>query len=130
MEFMLNRSTDRTIDIIRTLLAKIYVKAMETDSKEKFIGLLTKFLELKKTNRCLIDGWLEDEVNDITLALKERATTFTLQFPKRTIEDIKTREFVDVIPILTEAFITNPQKRKNGQRNLPKIPQHTTNHNF
>lgn len=82
IEFLLIRSGDRTVDILRTVCNAIFNEAMETESKSLFSNLIEKFDTIRHLYRGLVIDRLNDEVSEMLFALESKANTLGLPFPK------------------------------------------------
>ncbi len=123
VEYLLKRSSERTVDVLRTILSTIYNEAIETDSKEQIILLLDKFNVLRIQYRGLINDKIMDEVADMLWMLRQKAQELAVSVPPKSIEDISAKELLDVLPLLGEMYLKNPQGAPAIARTLDLPPQ-------
>lgn len=110
IEYLLSRSSERTIDVLRTILSTVYAEAVETVPKERFIYLINRFETLRIQYRGLIKDRIIDEVTDMLLMLRQKALELVVQIPKKSIDDISAKEFLDIFPLISEMYLNNPQR--------------------
>lgn len=110
IKYLLTRSSERTTDVLRTILSFMYAEAIETMSKELFIQLITEFVSLRKEYCGLINDRISDEVTDMLLMLRQKALELEVPVPKKSINEIPTKEFLDVVPLIAEMYLNNPQE--------------------
>lgn len=110
VEYLLKRSNERTVDILRTFLSTLYQGAIEADSKDQFSDLFDRFQALRKKYRGLIKDEIEDEVTDMVWLLSERASEFQMPPSEKSFEDVSLREWLDVFPAIVDAYVENPQQ--------------------
>lgn len=110
IEYLLSRSSERTIDVLRTILLTMYAEAIETVSKEQFIHLINRFETLRIQYRGLIKDRIIDEVTDMLLMLRQKALELEVQIPKKSIDDISAKELLDLFPLISEMYLNNPQR--------------------
>lgn len=118
LDYLLKRSTDRTVDILLTILSAIYARAMECNSNEQFVDLLDRFGNLRAANRGSISDHIDDEVNDMLWLLREKAEEFNVPLPQRSIEDLSARELLDALPLMSDMYLNNPQEASVGAEML------------
>lgn len=112
-DYLLTRSNERTVDVLRTLLSTIYSRAVEVDAKEQFNTCFNKFENLRTQYRGLIKDKIDDEVNDMNAILKQIALELELPVPPRTLDDISTKELLDIVPLIVDIYMKNPQEVQN-----------------
>lgn len=109
VEYLLKRSSERTVDVLRTILSTIYAETIETNSKEQFITLLDKFDTLRIEYRGLITDRIMDEVADMLWMLRQKAQELKVPAPPKSIEDISAKELLGVFPLIGDMYLSNPQ---------------------
>lgn len=109
-EYLLSRSSDRTMDILRTFLSKIYMEAIETESKDQFKILLEKYDVSKKKHCGLIKDQIEDEVADMSWLMRQKASELDLPVPEKTIEEISLKEWLEVFPVIVDSYVKDPRE--------------------
>jgi len=109
-EYLLERSSERTLDVLRTILSTIYTEAVETDFKDQFTTLLNRFLTLRSKHRGLIRDNILDETEDMLSMLKHKASELEAPIPIKSIEDMSAKELLDVFPLITDTYLKNPQE--------------------
>ena len=121
VEFLLNRSGERTIDILRTVLSTIFSEAIETESNSLFSNLLIKFETIRAKYRGTIRDRLEDEISEMDFALEQKASELDVPLPQKNILDISSKELVNVLPLIVMEYIRNPLEPLKAANNL-KFP--------
>jgi len=109
VEYLLKRSSDRTVDVLRTILSSIYNESIETNSKEQIILLLDKFNALRTQYRGLINDRIIDEVADMLWMLGQKAQELEVPVLPKSIEDISAKELLEVLPLIGDMYLQNPQ---------------------
>ena len=109
-EYLLDRSNDRTVDILRSFLSKIYMEAIETESKDQFKILLEKYDVSRKKHRGLIKDQIEDEVADMSWLMRQKASELDLPVPEKTIEEISLKEWLEVFPVIVDSYVKDPRE--------------------
>ena len=123
VEYLLKRSSERTIDVLRTILSTIHVEAIETNSKEQFITLIGKFNTLRIQYRGLINDKIMDEVADMLWMLRLKARELELPEPPKSIEDVSAKELLEVIPLMGDMYLDNPQGAPAVAKTLDLPPE-------
>ena len=109
VEYLLKRSSERTVDVLRTILSTIYAEAIETNSKEQFIILLDRFDALRTEYRGLINDRIMDEVTDMLSMLRQKAPELEVPVPPKSIEDVPAKELLEVFPLIGDMYLSDPQ---------------------
>lgn len=123
VEYLLKRSSERTTDVLRTILSTIYNEAIETNSKEQIIVLLDKFNTLRTQYRGLINDRIMDEVADMLWMLRQKAQELEVPVLPKSIEDISAKELLEVLPLLGDMYLQNPQRFPAIAKTLNLPPQ-------
>lgn len=121
--YLLKRSSERTVDVLRTILSSIYNEAIETNSKEQIILLLDKFNTLRTQYRGLINDRIMDEVADMLWMLRQKAQELEVPVPPKSIEDISAKELLEVLPLIGDMYLKNPQGAPAIAKTLNLPPQ-------
>lgn len=108
IEYLLNRSSERTVDILRTILSTIYAEAIETNSREQFSTLFDKFDTLKMRYRGLIRDQIEEEVADMMWFLSKKALELGIPLRQRSIKDLSAQELLEAIRLTGDIYAENP----------------------
>ena len=123
VEYLLKRSSERTVDVLRTILSSIYNEAIETNSKEQIIILLDKFNALRTQYRGLINDRIMDEAADMLWMLRQKAQELEVPVPPKSIEDISAKELLEVLPLISDMYLKNPQGAPAIAKTLNLPPQ-------
>lgn len=123
IEYLLKRSSERTVDVLRTILSSIYNEAIETNSKEQIVILLDKFKALRTQYRGLINDRIMDEVADMLWMLRQKAQELEVPVPPKSIEDISAKELLEVLPLISDMYLKNPQGAPAIAKTLNLPPQ-------
>lgn len=108
VEYLLNRSSERTGDLLRTILSTIYADALEADSKGKFIASFDKFEVLKMKYRGFIRDQNEEEVSGMALFLESKAVDFGIPLQEKSIEDVSSQELLGKIELIGRVYSGDP----------------------
>lgn len=108
IEYLLNQSSEKTVDILQTILSAIYAEAVEIDSREKISMLLNKFDRLKMRYRGLIRDQIEEEVAEMTWLLKKKALKLRVPLRQRSIKDLSAQELLEAIQLIGAVYARNP----------------------
>lgn len=123
IEYLLSRSSERTVDVLRTVLSTIYADAVEADSREELEVILDKFEALKIRHRGLIRDTIEDEVSDMENRLCEKAQRSGVPLRRKPIEDLSAKELLDQLPMITHFYLENPLEAENFAREDLVLPE-------
>jgi hypothetical protein len=124
IEYLFNRSVERTGDLLHTNLSTMYTNAIEATGKESFTGPFNHFLQFKTRHRGLIRDQVEFEIADMTAFLEEKAMELGIELPERPIEDMSTSELLANVEIIGKYYGKNPLTAENfalGELSLPKV---------
>lgn len=125
IEYLLSRSSERTVDILRTILSTIYAEAIETDSKEQFGAQLNKFDMLKMKYRGLIRDQIEEEAADMTWLLSKKASELQIPLRQRLIKDFSTQELLESIRLTGDIYTENPTEAERFAKEDLNLPTET-----
>jgi len=114
--YLLNRSSERTVDVLRVVLSTIYADAVETEAREELGVIIDKFDALKTEHRGLIRDTIEDEVSDMERLLCEKAQRMGVPPRRKSVEDLTARELLNQLPTITHFYLENPQEAENFAR--------------
>lgn len=125
IEYLLSRSSERTVDILRTILSTIYAEAIETDAKEQIGALFNKFDTLKTRYRGLIRDQIEEEVADMTWLLSEKALELGISLRQRLIKDFSAQELLESIRLTGDIYAENPTEAERFAKDDLNLPTET-----
>ena len=123
IEYLLKRSSGRTVDLLRTFLSEIYTEAIETNSQENFIDLLDKFHTLSTEYQWIINDRIKDEHADMLWILRQKALELNVPITPRSIDEISARELLENLPLISDIYRRNPQEAPNAIKTLNLPPQ-------
>ncbi len=110
LEYLFKRSTDRSEDLLRTILATLYADAIEAVSKEEFEAALNKFTTLQTNHQGIINDGIRDEVTDMTSLMREKAVELAVPFRAKTIHEMLPEEIADEIQTVGQLYLENPSE--------------------
>jgi hypothetical protein len=113
VEYLLNRSTERTGDLLHTALTTIYADAIEATGKESFLASFNHFQQFKMKHRGLIRDQVEFEIADMSAFLEEKALEFGIMRPNRLIEDMSAPELLGNFQLMGKYYGENPSKAEH-----------------
>jgi hypothetical protein len=108
IEYLLGRSTDRSLDLLRTILSTLYANAIEAGSQNDFEVALTRFEMIQRRYQGMIRDGIHDEVTDMLSLLRKRALDFGLPLRTKSLNELSAEELVDAIQIVGHLYIENP----------------------
>lgn len=110
IEYLLGRSADRSLDLLRTILSTLYANAIEAGSQNDFVATLTRFETIQKRYQGMIRDGIHDEVADMLSLLRKRALDLGLPLRTKSISEFSVEELVDAIQIVGHLYIENPSE--------------------
>lgn len=99
LDFLTNKSKERTSDLLLTYLSSIYQRAIRED-REMFQNLLLQFLNARREHFGLTQDTLQDEVSKMLSVLTEKATEFQIHLPQDSLDMIKSSYLLEIMPDL------------------------------
>lgn len=108
VEYLLNRSSERTGDLLRTILSTIYANALEAESRGIFIAFFDKFEVLKMKYRGFIRDQNEEEVSGMAQFLESKAVDFGIPLQEKSIEDVSSQELLGKIELIGRVYFGDP----------------------
>lgn len=108
VEYLLDRSTDRNVDLLRTILSTLYADALEATSTQGFKSLLNNFENVRISHIGIIRENIQDEVTNLYAKLKEKASELGIPFETKTIKDFSSEEIIDAIQVIGCMYAENP----------------------
>lgn len=118
VEYLLERSSDRTVDVLRTIMSFMFNEAMETKSSEKFAILMQRFVSIRKAHQGLIYDEIKDEVTDMMSLIKQKSLELEVAPPEKSIEALSLEEWLDLFPTIVDTYIGNPQAAQTLAKTL------------
>lgn len=107
-EYLLGRSTNRNLDLLRTILSTLYADAIEAQSKEDFEAALNRFEKIHTRYQGTIRDGIQDEVTDMSSFLRKKALDFGMPLRTKTISELSSGELLDAIQLVGHLYIENP----------------------
>ncbi len=108
VEYLLEQSTDRNIDLLRTVLGSFYANALESDSPEGFRVMQSKFETIRKNHLGLIRDGIQHEVIDMEVSLKSKGEQLGIFIEAKTVDDLSGKELLDAIELVGNVYAENP----------------------
>lgn len=108
IEYLLGRSSYRSLDLLRTILSTLYADAIEAPSKEDFEATLNRFEKVHIRYQGTIKDGIQDEVTDMSSFLRKKALDLGVSLRTKTINEFSAEELVDAIQIVGHLYIENP----------------------
>ncbi|RLG98944.1 hypothetical protein DRO19_03610 [Candidatus Bathyarchaeota archaeon] len=98
INFLLSRSKEITVELLSTYLSYLYSEAMkEIIDPQYFLRIVKKFEKTKSDYVGLI--WeLEEEVEEMTYNLRERARDLKVSLPEEPIDTIRSTHLLEILP--------------------------------
>lgn len=102
LSILLKRSKEVTVDVLRTLIRNLYKSTIHEDiSQEQLKKQIAQILMIYEQNAGLILYQLEKQAEDILMNLKKKAEYMNVIFPERSLDLIKAKHLLELLPILT-----------------------------
>ena len=110
IEYLLGRSANRSLDLLRTFLSTLYADAIEAPSKEDFEAALNRFEKIHIRYQGTIKDGIQDEVTDMSSFLRKKALGLGVSLRTKTISEFSSEELVDAMQIVGRLYIENPSE--------------------
>ena len=104
LDFMTERSVQASVDILRTYLFAIYEKAMNEKNATNFLRRASKFEDTKQKYAGLITGYLEIEVGNMSELLPEKADELRVTFKPLPLQMVRLSDFTKLLPNLMKTI--------------------------
>lgn len=105
LTFVFTRSKELTLDVFKALLETLYEWALNKDaSHEEFQTYTDHILAIYEKNPGLVLFEIEKMSEEIRQNLKEKSETMSINFPSRSIDLIKSRNLVELLPSLIQVI--------------------------
>lgn len=108
VEYLLSRSSDRTLDLLRTILENLYANALESVASEQFAKAYTNFEKVRTSHLGLIRDSIQSEVSEMMMPLREKAVTFGIAIEPKSINDFSAQELLNAMHIIGQLYSENP----------------------
>lgn len=108
VEYLLEQSTDRNIDLLRTILGEFYANALESNSPDDFKALQSKFHTIRKNHIGLIRDGIQNEVIDMEVSLRNKAEQLEVFVEAKTVDELSGKELLDAIELIGNVYVENP----------------------
>lgn len=108
VEYLLSRNSDRTLDLLRTILENLYANALESVDSDQFTRAYTNFEKVRTSHLGLIRDSIQSEVSEMMTPLREKAITFGIAVEPKSINDFSSQEFLNVLNIIGQIYAENP----------------------
>jgi len=119
VEYLLGRSSDRSVDLLRAALSMLHADAIEADSRAGFEPVFQKFERIRARYQGFIKDNIRDEVEDMTHALRNRALELGVATAEKSVDELSPRELIDGLQILGHIYLESPQEAQTfAERNL------------
>jgi hypothetical protein len=125
VEYLLSRSSDRTLDLLRTILENLYANALESAAPEQFANAYTNFEKVRTSHLGLIRDSIQSEVSEMMMPLREKAVTFGIVIEPKSINDFSSQELLNVIHIIGQLYSENPLQAQEFAEKEIGLPSQT-----
>lgn len=131
VEYLLNQSTDRNLDLLRTTLGTFYADALEAPSQNDFKNDFEKFEAIRTRHQGLIRDGIYNEVANMTTSLRDKAEELGLPLQPKAMNDLSAEELLNVIQLVGQIYVENPTQAETlgSQRNRSSIGHREANNN-
>ena len=117
-EYLLERTSDKQTDILRTVLIDLYSKAIGEEDPEAFQETYSKYEEIRTHFRGTIKDHIEEEVLEMNHSLEERAEELGVAIFEPSIDDLTAKNLVDTLPLIALEYRVNLSNPAEAARNL------------
>ena len=105
LRFLLERSEERTSEILYVMLTRFFERAMTPElDRRTFSALSKKFERLRKRHAGLIFEHLEEDVSDMSHLLHEKAENLQVSLPPPAIETMKSTQILELLPTIIKSL--------------------------
>lgn len=105
LRFLLERSEDRTSELLYVMLTRFYERAMTPELDQRtFVAIAKKFERLRKRHAGLIFEHLEEEVADMSHLIRDRAKDLQASLPPPAIETMKSGQILELLPAIVKSL--------------------------
>lgn len=125
VEYLLSRSSDRTLDLLRTILENLYANALESVASDQFTKAYTNFEKVRTSHLGLIRDSIQSEVSEMMMPLREKAVTFGIVIEPKSINDFSSQELLNVIHIIGQLYSENPLQAQEFAEKEIGLPSQT-----
>ncbi len=108
VEFLLDKSKDRNLDLLETIFSTLYSDGLGAGTKDEFNSKLRRFEQLKSINSGLIQDGLQKEVLEMSMALKVKAKEFGVIPKPVAIKDYSGEELLNMISLIGDLYSEDP----------------------
>lgn len=105
LNFILERSEERAFEILYVILTRFFERAMnERMGPRNFLAVAKKLEQMRKRHAGLIFEHLEEEVEDMSRFIQQRAFDFGVSLPPPAIETMKSTQVLEILPTIAESL--------------------------
>lgn len=108
VEYLLIQSSNKSLDLLRTILSTLYANALEAASPNEFKTMLDKFEEIRIAHRGLIRDRINDEIADMSSMLKNKASDLGFSLAAKSISDFSAEEMINAVQLVGHLYAENP----------------------
>ena len=108
VEYLLGRSSSRSLDLLRTILSTLYANALETASPNEFKDILAKFEAIRINHRGTIRDGINDEATDMSSMLRNKASDLGIPLTAKSIDDFSAEEIINAVKLIGHLYVENP----------------------
>jgi hypothetical protein len=113
VEYLLEESNNRNIDLLRTILGTFFADALESNSQESFKAMQSKFNTIRKSHLGLIRDGIQNEVADMEISIKSKAEQLGVLVEAKGAEEFSGKEVLEAIELIGNVYIENPIQAEN-----------------
>lgn len=110
IEYLLGRNTDRSLDLLRTILSTLYANAIEAGSRNEFESPFAKFETIRVRYQGMIKDEIHNEVAEMTSLLRKKASDLGIPLEAKNINEFSAGELIDGIQLIGHLYIENPRE--------------------
>lgn len=110
VEYLLNQSRDRNIDLLRTVLGTFYADALDSTSGDRFKVMQSKFDAVRKDHLGLIRDGIQNEVTDMEQSLRNKAEQFGLVMEPKPANELSGEELLRAMELIGNVYLENPNQ--------------------
>ena len=111
--FLLEKSEERASEVLYVILTRLFERAMsERLNPKNFVAVARKLERMRKRHAGLIFEHLEEEAEDMSRLIQQRAHNLNVSLPTIAIETMKSTQVLEVLPTIVKSL--RQRRAKDG----------------
>lgn len=118
IEYLLNRTSDKQTDILRTMLMDLFTEAITADTPASFREAYNKYEKIRTHFRGTIRDHIEEEVAEMSQSIEARAKELGENVFEPSIDELTAKDLVDTLPLIVMEYRNNMGNPAVAAKNL------------